>query len=84
MWTRQAWLYLVIVMDLHTRCIVGWAFSMRADMELVIQPIQQAGQRRRPGAGLVSTLIRVAQYMSERDPAHRFRNSRLEFNWKCR
>jgi putative transposase len=51
--TRQGWSYLAIVMDLHSRRIVGWAFALQADTELVIQALQQARQKRRPAAGLM-------------------------------
>nr|WP_321927963.1 DDE-type integrase/transposase/recombinase [Paraburkholderia guartelaensis] len=34
--TGQGWSYLAILMDLHSRRIVGWAFAMQADTELVI------------------------------------------------
>src|SRR5262249_7521551 len=51
--TRQGWSYLAVVMDLHSRRIVGWSFALQADTELVIQALQQARQSRRPAAGLI-------------------------------
>lgn len=52
-WSKQRWSYLAIVMDLHSRRIVGWAFDIQADTELVIQALQHAYRRRQPGAGLM-------------------------------
>ena len=64
--TRQGWSYLAIVMDLHSRRIVGWAFALQADTELVIQALQQARQKRRPAAGLMFHSDQGCQYTSER------------------
>lgn len=44
--TRQGWSYLAIVMDLYSRRIIGWAFALQADTELVIQALRQARARR--------------------------------------
>ena len=51
--TRQGWSYLAVVMDLHSRRIVGWAFATQADTELVMQALHQARHSRRPAAGLM-------------------------------
>jgi len=32
--TRKGWLYLAVVLDLHSRCIVGWAVSDRMKRDL--------------------------------------------------
>lgn len=64
--TRQGWSYLAIVMDLHSRRIVGWAFAIQADTELVIQALNQARRNRRPAAGLMFHSDQGCQYTSER------------------
>lgn len=64
--TRQGWSYLAIVMDLHSRRIVGWAFALQADTELVIRALQQARSSRRPGPGLMFHSDQGCQYTSER------------------
>jgi putative transposase len=64
--TRQGWSYLAIVMDLHSRRIVGWAFALQADTELVIQALHQARRNRRPQAGLMFHSDQGCQYTSER------------------
>ena len=53
-------------MDLHSRRIVGWAFALQADTELVIQALQQARQSRRPAAGLMFHSDQRCQYTSDR------------------
>src|SRR5439155_995228 len=49
----QGWLYLAAVVDCYSRRVVGW--SMRADLEaeLVVDALEMAVARRRPGTGLV-------------------------------
>jgi putative transposase len=64
--TRQGWSYLAVVMDLHSRRIVGWAFAQQADTELVIQALDQARRSRRPAAGLMFHSDQGCQYTSER------------------
>ncbi len=64
--TRQGWSYLAVVMDLHSRRIVGWAFATQADTELVIRALQQARRSRCPGAGLMFHSDQGCQYTSER------------------
>jgi putative transposase len=64
--TRQGWSYLAIVMDLHSRRIVGWAFATQADTDLVILALEQARRSRRPAAGLMFHSDQGCQYTSER------------------
>ena len=28
-WTREGWLYLAVILDLHSRRVIGWAVSNR-------------------------------------------------------
>jgi len=62
--TLQGWLFLVVVMDMYSRKIVGW--SMRDDLkaELVVDALAMAVTRRRPPAGLVHHSDRGSQYTS--------------------
>lgn len=64
--SKQGWSYLAIVMDLHSRRIVGWAFDIQADTELVIQALQRAYRSRQPGAGLMFHSDQGCQYTSAR------------------
>ncbi len=40
-WTQEGWLYLAVVLDLHSRRIVGWAVSdrMKKDLASSIRPM---------------------------------------------
>jgi putative transposase len=64
--SKQGWSYLAIVMDLHSRRIVGWAFDIQADTELVIQALQHAYRSRQPAADLVFHSDQGCQYTSAR------------------
>ena len=63
--TREGWLYLAAVEDLHARRTVGWSMSERIDSRLVADALEMAVARRLPGAGLVAHSDRGSQYASE-------------------
>lgn len=63
--TREGWLYLAVVMDLHTRAIVGWAMGERMTRDLVIAALRMAYFRRRPKPGLLHHSDRGSQYCSQ-------------------
>lgn len=63
--TREGWLYLAAVEDLHTRRIVGWSMSERIDSRLVVDALEMAISRRLPGTDLVAHSDRGSQYASE-------------------
>ena len=54
--TREGWLYLAAVEDLFSRMIVGWSMSESMESRLVVDALEMAIQRRRPGAGLLAHL----------------------------
>jgi putative transposase len=64
--TRQGWSYLAIVMDLHSRRIVGWAFDTQADTELVIQALRHAHRSWEPATGLMFHSDQACRYTSAR------------------
>ncbi|HBO5492718.1 TPA: IS3 family transposase, partial [Pseudomonas aeruginosa] len=45
-WTQGRWHYLAAVLDLHTRRVIGWAFSAKPDAELVIKALDMAYEQR--------------------------------------
>ena len=51
--TWEGWLYLAAVQDAYSRAIVGWSMAEHMRRELVIDALQMALHRRRPGPGLV-------------------------------
>jgi len=47
--TREGWLYLSAILDLHSRAIVGWAMSRTLDSKLAIDSLIMAIQSRGTG-----------------------------------
>lgn len=45
-WTAEGWLYLAVILDLHSRLVVGWSTSARIDTDLVLESLRRALQRR--------------------------------------
>ncbi|UNK20682.1 DDE-type integrase/transposase/recombinase [Paenibacillus sp. N3/727] len=60
--TSEGWLYLVKVMDLYSRKIVGWHMSEWITKELVIQALKQAYGRPHPDKWLIHHSDRGSQY----------------------
>jgi putative transposase len=63
--TREGWLYLAAVEDLHSRMVVGWSMDARMESRLVVDALEMAVRRRLPGADLVAHSDRGSQYASE-------------------
>lgn len=61
-WTREGWLYLSVIMDLHSRRIVGWAVSNRLKQDLALQALNRAVALRSPQPGLIHHTDRGSQY----------------------
>ena len=53
LWTREGWLYLVVILDLFSRRIVGWALHDRITRQLALDALATALQYRQPRPGLV-------------------------------
>lgn len=64
--THQGWMYLAVVMDLHSRRIIGWALSKRMTVDLTMRAMQMAINLRQPKAGLIFHSDRGSQYTSKR------------------
>jgi putative transposase len=62
--TWEGWLYLAAVQDAFSRRIVGWAMEPHMRAELVVDALQMALGRRRPGKGLVHHSDQGSQYVS--------------------
>ncbi len=62
LWTGEGWLYLLVIMDVYSRRIVGWSMNNRLTQELAIQALQQALWRRRPLPGCIFHSDRGCQY----------------------
>lgn len=62
--TEEGWLFLVIILDLFSRKIVGWAMDGTMTADLVCRAYQTAYQQRRPEARLIHHSDRGSQYTS--------------------
>ena len=62
--TAQGWLYVVAVLDVFTRRVVGWAMSQILDATLVIAALRMALGHRRPAKTLILHSDRGAQFAS--------------------
>jgi putative transposase len=62
--TGEGWLYLVAVLDVCTRRVLGWAMGSILDAAMTIAALQMALNRRRPRPGLIVHSDRGAQFAS--------------------
>ena len=62
--TGEGWLYLAVILDLCSRCAVGWAMSERITDDLTLDALGLALARRRPPPGLLHHSDRGSQYAS--------------------
>jgi putative transposase len=60
--TREGFLYLAFVLDVHSRRVVGWAMEGHLRTELVVSALQMAVWRRKPAPGLVHHSDQGVQY----------------------
>jgi len=63
--TREGWLYLATMLDLHSRRIVGWSMSKSLKRQLVIDALLMAIWQRKPDKGLLHHSDRGSQYCSQ-------------------
>jgi len=64
--TYEGWLYLVSVMDLYSRQVVGWAMGERHDAFLATSALDMAIQRQRPAPGLIVHSDRGSEFANAR------------------
>jgi putative transposase len=62
--TAQGWLYVVALLDVFTRRIVGWAMGATLDAPLAVKALQMAIDQRRPKPELVVHSDRGTQFAS--------------------
>ena len=60
--TQEGWLYLAVLLDAHSRRVVGWAMANHLRTELAADALAMALQARRPPPGLVHHTDRGCQY----------------------
>jgi len=62
--TREGWLYLAVILDLHSRRVIGWAVSNRMKRDLAIRALSMAIAFRQPPKGCIHHTDRGSQYCS--------------------
>jgi putative transposase len=68
--TAEGWLYLAGALDCFSRRLVGWSMAEHMRTELVVDALQMAVARRRPGEGLVHHSDRGSQGGFTRSSQH--------------
>jgi putative transposase len=63
-WTREGWLYLAVILDLHSRRVIGWAVSDRLKRDLALRALKMAIALRSPPRGCIFHSDRGSQYCS--------------------
>lgn len=53
-WMAEGWLYLVVVMDLYSRAVIGGSTSERLTAELATQAVTMVLWRRKPAGAAAS------------------------------
>jgi putative transposase len=61
---REGWLYLVVVLNLFGRRVVGWSMQALLERGLVITALNHAWERRQPPPSLLHHSDRGSQYAS--------------------
>jgi putative transposase len=62
--TGEGWLYLATILDCCSRRVVGWSMAEHLRTELVVDALDMATSRRRPGPGLVHHSDQGSQYVA--------------------
>ena len=69
-WTREGWLYLAVILDLHSRRVVGWAVSNRMKRDLAIRALKMAIAFRQPPRDCIHRTDRGSQGGFNRSSQH--------------
>jgi len=64
LWTGEGWLYLLVILDLFSRRVVGWALGDRMTRQLALDALAMAVTHRVPPGGLLFHSDRGSQYAS--------------------
>jgi putative transposase len=63
--TWEGWLYLAVVMDLHSRMIIGWSMQPTMVRDLVLDALMMAVWRRKPRQRVIMHSDQGSQYGSD-------------------
>jgi putative transposase len=64
--TEEGWMYLAVVIDLHSRAVIGWSMSSRMRKALVCSALLMALSNQGFPAGVIVHSDRGSQYCSDR------------------
>lgn len=64
--TQEGWLYLAVVLDLHSRAVIGWSMNKRMKASLVCDALTMALRRRNYPSNVLVHSDRGSQYGSKR------------------
>lgn len=64
-WTAEGWLYVAVVLDLFSRCIVGWSMKTERNAALVMDALMMAIWRRGKADALLHHSDQGSQHTSE-------------------
>lgn len=76
--TDEGWLYLTVLLDLHSRQVVGWSMKEHMQASLVVDALRMAYFRRKPQPGLIVHSDRRSQYCG-----HDFQNALKSYGMKA-
>ncbi len=62
--TRSSYLYLAVVIDAFSRRVVGWSMKTHLRTQVVVDALEMALQRRRPGPSVIHHSDQGCQYTS--------------------
>lgn len=68
--TRTGWLHLAVLLDLHSRRVVGWAMGSQRNQALSLAALRMAIDHRRPEAGLLHHSDQGSAYVGAIYRAH--------------
>ena len=60
----KSWIYLVVILDLYSRRVVGWSIGKEKNSALVIRALEFAMRKRKPTKGLLLHSDRGPEYVS--------------------
>jgi len=63
--THEGWLYLAVVIELHSRLVVDWSMQARMQTRLVLDALTMAVWRRKPKNGLIIHSDQGSQFGSD-------------------
>ena len=63
--TYEGWLYLAVVIDLHSRNVVGWSMKPRMATEIVLRALLMAVWRRKPKQHVIVHSDQGSQFGSD-------------------